>query len=188
MSFQDTISFHVAEILFTSSQPIKKNKPPLEVLQNSSKYLNAFQNTSWHFSLNVINTFLFQLNTWMNILKYKKKVCMGCPFQNCTLLALFLCPILSPQPCVSVGGTFLSRLGDSSIYFSMGTSSIPDWSWRLLVTPRLGSSFQHSWVLQVLPSQLHLLIPAHLMLLLFTRQECWKLPVKLFSVLACLLY
>lgn len=95
---------------------------------------------------------------------------MGCPFQNFTLFALFLCPILSPQPCVSVGGTFLSRLSDSRTYCSMNTSSIPDWSWRLLVTSCLGSNFQHSWLMQVFLLQLHLLISAHLMLLLFISQ------------------
>lgn len=63
---------------------------------------------------------------------------MGCPFQNCSLLALVLSPTLSLYACISIGGSLLSSF---RIYFSLGTSSIPDW---ILVTPRLGSHFQHA--------------------------------------------
>lgn len=87
---------------------MKKPKPALEALQNLSKQLNAFQNTSQHFSLSAANTLLLQRDTWVHILKYKPNPILGglepSPLQNCTLLALFLCPTLARR--VSTGGRF----------------------------------------------------------------------------------
>jgi len=87
----------------------EKPKPSLEVLQNLSKHLNGFQNTSWHCSLNTITTFLLQLDTSRHILKYEKKnPWMGCPFHNCTLLALLLCH--SMPAFLSVGSFSLASV------------------------------------------------------------------------------
>ena len=75
---------------------------------------------------------------------------------------------LSFYACISVCGFFLTSFSESSTYCSVGSSSIPD---QLLLPLWLRPECQHGWVLQVLPPQLHRLIPAHPMLLLLPRQE-----------------
>lgn len=89
---------------------------------------------------------------------------VGCPFLNCPVLALFLCPILSYWACISVNDSHLSTFSDSTISFNMGTSSIPDWVLGVpghcalgptSSTARCCGSSHHSFIHSFKPAALH---------------------------------
>lgn len=155
----------MAETPFTSSQAMKKPKPPLEVLQNLSKQLNAFQNTSQHFWVQLILFSFSETHRWIYWSIKQTPSLGGWTPDLCRTVLSSLC-----SSALSWHFMFL-RVGVFSLSSVRAVFQHGD-----LFQPRLAPGHTIPWV--QLPAQLGARGPritassAHLMLLLFTRRTC----------------